>query len=138
MPSIRASLVVLVVIVLSGAPAFASDLRIKDSRGTEIVVTAASVDYSGFLAADKEADGIRLLQGDGTVTVKWSEIDKLTVTGKDDSVKPALTTVEIVLRNGKKVPAALLRQGQMKLVGKTDLGDYAIELDKIRTITPVR
>jgi hypothetical protein len=26
----------------------------------------------------------------------------------------------------------------MKLSGKTDLGDYSIELDKVRTIVPVK
>jgi hypothetical protein len=31
-----------------------------------------------------------------------------------------------------------LRQGQMKLLGKTELGDYSIELDKVRSIVPVR
>jgi hypothetical protein len=31
-----------------------------------------------------------------------------------------------------------LRQGQMKLLGVTELGDYSIELDKVRAITPVR
>ena len=53
-------------------------------------------------------------------------------------MRPARIELEIVLRNGKKVPAALLRQGQMKLLGKTDLGDYSIDLAKVRTITPVR
>ena len=118
--------------------ALGADLKITDSRGTEILVAGASVDYSGFMASDKETQGIRVLQGDGTVTLKWTDVESLRVTRKDDSVKPPRLEIEIVLRNGKKVPAALLRQGHMKLLGKTELGDYSIDLDKIRTIAPVR
>ena len=116
----------------------AADLKITDSRGTEVVLTGASVDYSGFLASDKETQGIRVLQGDGLVTVKWSDVESLKVVRRDDSVRPARLEIEIVLKNGKKVPATLFRQGQMKLLGKTELGDYSIELDKVRSIVPVR
>ena len=120
------------------APASAADLKITDSRGTEVVVIGASIDYSGFMASDKETQGIRVLQGDGTVTVKWTDVESLRITRMDNSVKPPRIEIEIVLRNGKKVPAALLRQGQMKLSGKTELGEYSIDLEKLRSITPVR
>ena len=124
--------------LLPVVPVSAADLKITDSRGTEVVVTGASVDYSGFMSSDKETVGIRVLQGDGMVTVKWIDVESLRVTRTDDSVKPPRIEIEIVLRNGKKVPAALFRQGQMKLSGKTELGDYSIALEKIRSITPVR
>jgi len=131
------------VLVLPGwlflaSPVLAADLKVTDSRGTEVVVAGAAIDYSGFIALDKETQGIRVFQGDGTVTVKWADIDTLKVIREDKTSKPPRIELEIVLRNGKKVPAALLRQGQMKLVGKTDLGEYSIPLDKIRSITPVR
>lgn len=125
-------------LLLSSGTAVAADLKIKDSRGTEVLLTNASIDYSSFMTSDKETQGIRLLQGDGMVMVKWADVDRVTVVRTDDSVRPARIELEIVLRNGKKVPAALLRQGQMKLLGKTDLGDYSIDLAKVRTITPVR
>jgi hypothetical protein len=125
-------------VLLLPAGAAAADLRITDSRGTDVVVADAVVDYSGFLASDRVTDGIRVLQGDGMVTVRWADVDTLKVVRSDDSVKPPRIDIEIVLRNGKKEPAALFRQGQMKLVGKSDLGDYSIDLDKLRTIAPVR
>ena len=125
-------------ILLTFLATLAADLKVTDSRGTEVLVTNASVDYGGFLASDKETLGIRVLQGDGIVTVKWADLESLKVVRRDDSVKPPLVVLEITLRNGKKVPAELLRQGQMKLIGKTDLGDYSIDLDKVRTIAPVR
>jgi hypothetical protein len=129
---------VALLLLLSPVTALAADLRIKDSRGTEVSLTNASIDYSGFMASDLETQGIRLLQGDGLVTVKWADIESLNVVRTDDSVRPPRIEIEVVLRSGKKVPAALFRQGQMKLRGKTELGDYSIDLEKVRTITPVR
>jgi hypothetical protein len=128
----------LILLLLTAGGAVAADLKITDSRGTEVVVTGASIDYSGFLASDRETEGIRVHQGDGTVTVKWTDVESLRVVRRDDSVKPPRVEIEIVLKSGKKVPAALVRQGPMKMLGRTDLGDYSIDLDKVRTIVPVR
>jgi hypothetical protein len=129
---------VLIAAVLVVTTAGAADLRITDSRGTEVVVQSAAIDYGGFIASDRETLGIRLLQGDGTVTVKWADIETLKVIRQDQSVKPARIELEVVLKNQKKVPAALLRQGRMKLVGRTELGEYAIDLDKVKAITPIK
>ena len=125
-------------LLLAAARASAADLRITDSRGTEVVVQSAAIDYGGFLASDSETEGIRLMQGDGSVMVKWTDIESLKVIRRDDSVKPARIELEVVLRNQKKMPAALARQGRMKLTGKTELGEYAIDLDKVRTIAPLK
>jgi hypothetical protein len=126
-----------IVMCTLGARLLAADLRISDSSGTTVVVTGASIDYGGFVASDVVTDGIRVMQGEGVVTVKWADIESLSVTGKDESVKPVRLKLEIVLRSGTKVPASLARQGRMKLTGKTELGEYSIDLDKIRTIAPV-
>lgn len=134
----RIQIVALLILLAPLPGALAADLKITDSRGTEVLLTGASVDYSGFMASDKDADGIRVLQGDGTVTVKWADVESLRVVRRDESVKPPRIELEIALRSGKKVPAALFRQGQMKLLGKTELGDYSIDLEKVRTIAPVR
>jgi hypothetical protein len=72
------------------------------------------------------------------VTLNWTDVESVKVTRRDESVKPPRIEIEISLRSGKKVPAALFRQGQMKLVGRTELGDYSIDLDKVRAIVPVR
>jgi hypothetical protein len=125
-------------LLLVAASASAADLRITDSRGTEVVVQAAAIDYGGFVASEIETQGIRLMQGDGSVMVKWADIETLKVLRRDESVKPPRVELEVVLKNQKKVPAALFRQGRMKLTGKTELGDYSIDLDKVRTITPLR
>ena len=130
-----------VVVLLSAAGHTGStpfDLRITDSRGAEVVVAGVAIDYGGLLSADKEARGIRVEQGDGLVLLKWSDLDTLNVTKRDEAVKPARVELEIILRNHRRVPATLSRTGRMLLVGRTDLGDYTIDLDKIRRIVPVR
>jgi hypothetical protein len=131
-------MLLMTILLLVAARANAADLRITDSRGTEVVVRSAAIDYGGFVASNMETEGIRLMQGDGSVMVKWADIETLKVVRRDESVKPPRIELEVVLRNQKKVPAALLRQGRMKLIGKTELGEYSIDLDKVRTITPVR
>ena len=117
--------------------AAAADLKITDSRGTEVVLTGASIDYGGLLGSEQETQGIRVLQGDGSVLVKWTNVASIKVLRRDDTAKPPRVELEIALKNGKKVPAALFRQGKMKLSGQSDLGDYSIDLDKVRSITPV-
>ena len=128
----------LAALLLVAARARAADLRITDSRGTEVGVKSAAIDYGGFVASEIETQGIRLMQGDGSVMVKWSDIEALKVIRRDESVKPPRIELEVVLTNQKKVPAALFRQGRMKLTGKTELGEYSIDLDKVRTITPLK
>ena len=120
---------------LSTAPV---DLRIIDSKGAEVVVAAAAVDYGGMLLADRDLEGIRLQQGDGTVLAKWATIDTLRITKVDESTRPATITVEVVTRDGKRRTATLLEKGRMLVTGKTDLGEYSIDLKKVRTIIPVR
>ena len=70
--------------------------------------------------------------------LKWSNVDTIRVTRVDESETPPRIDLEVVLRDGKRVPATLLRKGRMQLLGKTQLGDYSIGLDKIRMIVPVR
>lgn len=133
----RSAILTAIVGCTLGALPFAADLRITDRGGTTVVVTGASIDYGGFMAADLVTDGIRVMQGEGMVMMKWTDVESLSVTGKDETVKPARLKLEIVLKSGTKVPASLARQGRMKLTGKTELGEYSIDLDKIRTIAPV-
>lgn len=122
-------------LLLTTVPAFAADLRVMDSASVEILVKDISIDYGGLLGTDKEAEGIRVSQGDSNTTAKWADIETLTVTGRDATA--ARLTVEIALKGGKKVNAILVRKGRMKLLGKSDLGDYSIDLEKVKKITVV-
>jgi hypothetical protein len=122
-------------ILLLTATAFAADVRVMDSGGVEVLVKDIMIDYGGLLGSDKESEGIRVLQGEALVTTKWSDIQSLTIVGRDPAA--GKMTLEIVLKDGKKVTATLVRKGRMKLTGKADLGEYSIDLEKIRKITVV-
>jgi len=117
------------------APVYATDVRITDAGGVEVLVKDVNIDYGGLLGGDKETEGIRVTQGEALVTAKWEDIQSIVITGRDPAA--GRMTVEIVLKDGKKVPATLVRKGRMKLTGRSDLGDYAIDLEKIRRIAPV-
>jgi len=67
----------------------------------------------------------------------WTNIETLTITGKDESGTAPRLKVELVPRSGAKISATLVSKGRMKLSGKTDLGDYSIDLEKVRIIAPV-
>ena len=132
--TLRIALVVLL-LALPGV-ALATDLQITDTSGAALVVRDAVIDYGAMLSPDTEKDGVRVQQGDGVVRLKWSAVESITVTKVDTSVRPARIDVEVALVNGKRLPATLFRKGAMKLTGKTDLGDYAIDVDKIRRVAP--
>jgi hypothetical protein len=116
-------------------PVVAVDLRVTDSAGVEVLVKDISIDYGGLIGNDKELEGLRLTQGDASVTTKWADIESITITGRDSTA--ARLMVEITLKGGQKRNALLVRKGRMKLVGRSDLGDYTIDLEKVKKITVV-
>ena len=126
---------IILILFLCGS-AFPADLRITDSTNTVLVVHDAFIDYGGLMN-DRETDGLRIYQGEAMVTAKWANIRSVTLTGKDTSPQPRLRA-DIVPRKGTKISTTLVSKGRMKLSGKTDLGDYAIDLEKIRSIDPVQ
>src|SRR5262249_49733198 len=126
--------IALALLLLAPAAAQAADLRITDTKGTEVVVTSAVVDYGGTFSIDTQSDGIRVMQGDAMVTLKWADIESISVTKVDTSAKPTRVELEVVTKSGKRVPATLFRQGKMTLTGTSDLGAYSIDLDKVRKI----
>ena len=126
---------VMILTLLLTVPAFAADLRIMDSSNVEVLVKDISIDYGGLLGTDKETEGIRVSQGEAFIIVKWATIESVTVTGRDPAA--ARITAEVATKDGKKANVMLVRKGRMKLVGKSDLGDYSIDLEKVKRITVV-
>lgn len=121
--------------LLLAPAAYAADVRVTDTNGIEVLVREISIDYGGLLGADKETEGIRVAQGDAFVTTKWADIQSLTIVGRDETV--GRMKLEIVVKGGKTFPATLVRKGRMKLTGMADLGEYSIDLEKVRKITVV-
>jgi hypothetical protein len=122
--------------LVSVSSVFATDLKITDTSNTIIVVHDAFIDYGGLMG-DKEADGLHIYQGEAMVTALWANIRSVTLTGKTTSAEPR-PTAEIIPRKGTKINTTLVSKGRMRLSGKTDLGDYAIDLEKIRIIEPLQ
>lgn len=126
----------LVLMLVFAGAALATDLKITDASHTVIVVHEAFIDYGG-LVSDKEGEGIRIYQGQALVTAKWMNVKSVTITGQDTSTPEARLTADIVPRKGTKITTTLVNKGRMRLAGKTDLGDYAIDLEKVLVIEPV-
>jgi len=122
--------------LVSVSSVFATDLKITDASNTIIVVHDAFIDYGGLMG-DKEAEGLRIYQGEAMVTALWANIRSVTITGKTASAEPR-PIAEIIPRKGSKINTTLVSKGRMRLSGKTDLGDYAIDLEKIRIIEPLQ
>ena len=122
--------------LVSVSSVFATDLKITDASNTIIVVHDAFIDYGGLMG-DKETEGLRIYQGEAMVTALWANIRSVTITGKTTSAEPR-PTAEIIPRKGSKINTTLVSKGKMRLSGKTDLGDYAIDLEKIRIIEPLQ
>jgi|KBSSwiStaDraftv2_1062776.scaffolds.fasta_scaffold261238_3 hypothetical protein len=133
--SMKCTLSLLLGFVILCGSALATDVRITDSAGVEVLVKDVSIDYGGLLGSDKDTEGVRVTIGDAMVTAKWTDIQSLTVTGRDATA--ARMNVEIILKSGKSQPGQLLRKGRMKMMGKADLGEYSIDLEKIKRITVV-
>lgn len=127
------NLAAVVFLLVTAASIQAADLRITDSGGVELFVREVTIDYGGLLGNDRETDGIRVSQGEALVTAKWTDIESLTVTGRDEAA--SRMTIEIVLKGGKKVVAMLVRKGRMRITGLSDLGAYNIDLEKVKKIT---
>jgi len=126
----------IIVFLVSVSSVFATDLKITDASNTIIVVHDAFIDYGGLMG-DKETEGLRIYQGEAMVTALWANIRSVTITGKTASAEPR-PTAEIIPKKGSKINTTLVSKGKMRLSGKTDLGDYAIDLEKIRIIEPLQ
>jgi hypothetical protein len=131
-------ILILTALLLLPSLARATDVQVTDTQGTVVVVRDATVDYGSMLSPDADKEGIRIQQGDAAVRVKWSEVQSLSITKVDSSVKPARLELEVVMMSGTRAPGTLLRKGAMTLTGKAPLGDYTIPLEKVRRIAPVR
>src|SRR6476469_4999508 len=117
-------MVCLLLFLLVPSLARAADLQVTDSQGTVVVVKGATVDYGSLLSSDPEKDGIRVQQGDAVVRLKWSEVQSVSITKVDTSVKPARIDLEVVMVNGTRASGTLFRKGAMTLSGKAPLGEY--------------
>jgi hypothetical protein len=131
----KRTLSLLLTFLVLAVSAYATDVRIMDSAGVEVLVKEISIDYGGLLGSDKDSEGVRVTIGDAMVTAKWADIQSITVTGRDDAA--GRMSIDIVLKSGKVQAGQLMRKGRMKIVGKAELGEYSIDLEKVKKITVI-
>jgi len=111
----------LLLFLLLPSLALATDLQVTDIQGTMVVVKNATVDYGSLLSSDPEKEGIRVQQGDAIVRLKWSEVQSVSVTKVDTSVKPGTGDRYLLeLVKGTTQPAILVLN-KVDLVAKNKL-----------------
>jgi hypothetical protein len=128
-------------------------VRITDQKGilTELVRNTAvrqvvtDIDYYVGMVlneTDLQIDGIRLRQGDGTLNVTWDKIVKIELSKPVPGDKPVPDGLEaqLWLTTEPEKPRAVVLVSQSKrgVHGWTDLGEFSIELWKIKAIHVVR
>jgi hypothetical protein len=126
-------------IALLPSVAKAADVKVTDHSGHSTVVKDVRIDYTSYslwYTPDFESEGVRVLQGDATVTVRWSKIEKLTIKGRDAEGAKGTPGIkaEIAIKNGDKKDVELEMDSKEGLTGETDLGKYSIHLQDINTI----
>ena len=97
---------VVVGLLASATSAAAIDLKVTDSKGTEVVVTGASVDYSGMLSSDKETTGLRAASSVRSMAMRsgWARIG-ITISTNCDVI---LATGLMVTRRRSPAPDIML------------------------------
>jgi hypothetical protein len=86
--------------------------------------------------SDLTLDGIRIRQGDGTVDVSWDRVHRIDVTKETSNGIEALLT----LTGDPKAPKAVILISRTKqgIHGWTALGEFSLDLPKIKAIEVVR
>jgi hypothetical protein len=113
--------------------ASAADLKITQFVGTVVDVRNVSIDYTNYniiYTPDFDTLGIRARVGAGQVTIYWSNISRIEIAGRGSNGLPAAITGN----DGKTTEAQLLPGSEKGLRGETDLGEFSIDLDKIKLI----
>lgn len=116
-------------------------LKITDAQGNVITLALidanTTIDYTsyGFMyRTDNEYGGVRIRQGEGTVAVKWDRLSKIDIS----KVSEAGGEGKMTTASGTAQPVVLIPWSKQGLKGKTELGEFFIALDKVRTIEVVR
>ncbi len=117
-------------------------VRVTDTTGnvTTLALDAGGgtmIDYTSYsfmYTRDFEYGGLRLKQGEGTVSVRWEKIDRVVVKKLSSSDAEA----EITMHSGGTQTVGLVPWSKEGLAGETELGEFKIDLEKVRTIDVIR
>jgi len=118
-----------------------TSLRVTDTKGNTVTlsfnnfgVTIDYTSYSFFYTPDEENGGLRIKQGEGTVTVSWEKLSRIEIT----KVTSTGAEGQMVMTAGTMQPVVLVPWSKGGLEGNTELGKFSINLDKVKTIEIIR
>jgi hypothetical protein len=138
--SIILSLLINLIVILTWShDIYAYTVKITDVKDNVIELKNPKIDYTSYsvvYTSDYESSGIRIIQGQGTITVNWDKINELNIiksNGKTYNLK-----AEILMVDGKKILVELVGDSKNGLNGQSELGFYKINLYNVKTIVPIR
>ena len=133
--------IVAVVVVASVVAASAQTLKVTDANGTVVDLRDARLDYTSYsfiYTNDFESTGIRAYQGAGVITISWSRIDTVTITRKKTDTTPWRLEGEVLLVDKTRRPIEFVYPSKKGLYGQTDLGEFSIALESVKSIAVLR
>lgn len=105
-------------------------LLFQNGRQVRIDYTVYSVIYH----PDFEDEGLRIRRGEGRLVVKWEKLERVEITKvAGEGAEGTMVTLA-----GDTQPIVLLPWSKEGLVGTTELGEFSINLDKVKTIEVIR
>jgi hypothetical protein len=126
--------------LIQGAAAAQLRLAVTDTKGVTTVMKAAYAEYSSPNSRDpfnpnsiswKAEPGLIAYVGEGTVTIGWNKLKRLTATGKPGTA--GINSYELLayLADGK---TQVLSFAQARVSGETDLGRLNVFISDIRDL----
>jgi hypothetical protein len=118
--------------LLTCASIFAVDLELTDIKGNQVELSDASLSFVLVKPEAQDTDhcsGIPLKQGEGTVVIKWANIRSISFADIPNVLSLNMT---VTLVDGSTRSMLVKREG--RVVGKAKLGDFTIDLPKVKMI----
>ena len=112
---------------------FAVDFQVTDIKGNQVEVKDAAISFVVVRPETQnttDAVGLPAAEGQGTVVIKWANIKSVTFSNIPDVLSLNMT---ITLTDGMTRSMLVKREG--KVFGESKLGDFTIELSKVKSIT---
>ena len=120
----------------------AKGLRVTDTKGNVETLLfqngrQATIDYTLYdmlYHPDFEDGGLRIRKGEGKLVVKWDRLQRVQITKvTGEGAEGTMVTLA-----GDSQPIILMPWSKNGLTGTTELGEFSINLDKVKAIEVIR
>ena len=119
------------------AKVYGADVKVTDTKGNIVEVRDVAIDYTRYsiiYTPDNDHEGVRAFQGEGVVTINWSQIETIAIKRKKTDVVPNRLEADVTFKDKRVVGVDLQMDARQGLHGKTDLGDFSIQLESVKSI----